>query len=87
MFDVQKTPCSTCIYRADNPLNTKELEDQIADEYGGFKSYRQCHHTDEVSACCAGFWTRHKDSFQLGQIAQRLNMVCFVERNELDEPV
>lgn len=76
-FKVQKKACSTCIYRKDSTLNLKALEAQIADPYGGFTGHRICHHSDDV--CCRGFWNRHKDEFQMGQVAQRLNMVEFVE--------
>jgi hypothetical protein len=78
---VQKTQCSTCIYRPDSPLDLAKLEADVADGYGGFKGHRVCHHSDD--ACCAGFWARHKNEFQLGQIAQRLGMVEFVEDDTL----
>jgi hypothetical protein len=59
-----------------------ELEDQVRDEHIGFKSYRACHHaTDGV--CCRGFWERHCDEFQVGQIAQRLGLVEFVDMDVL----
>ena len=37
--------CSTCIYRADSPLDLQKLEAEIADpRMGGFfKSHRVCH--------------------------------------------
>ena len=78
-FEVQKRACSTCIYRKDSPLDIKELEAQVADKFGGFRTYRVCHHSD--TACCRGFWNRHKDEFQLGQIAQRLKLVVFVSHD------
>jgi uncharacterized protein (DUF3820 family) len=84
-FRVQKTACSTCIYGKDSPLDLDLLEAQIADPYGGFTGRRICHHSDDV--CCRGFWNRHKDDFPAGQIAQRLDMVEFVEVDMLkDEP-
>ena len=76
MFNVQAKACSTCIYRKDSPLDIAELEKQVADKYGGFKGHRICHHSEDV--CCRGFWNRNKDKFQLGQIAQRLGLVRFV---------
>lgn len=79
-FEVQKRQCQTCIYRKDSPLDLKQLEAQIADKYGGFSGHRICHHSD--TACCRGFWNRHKDKFQMGQIAQRLGMVEFVEHDK-----
>ncbi len=75
-FKVQKKACATCIYRKDSPLDLKKLEADVADNYGGFKGHRICHHSKD--ACCRGFWNRHKDEFQLGQVAQRLNLVTFV---------
>ena len=79
---VQKTQCSTCIYRPDSPLDLPKLEADVADGYGGFKGHRICHHSDD--ACCAGFWARHKNEFQLGQIAQRLGVVKFVQDDTLE---
>jgi hypothetical protein len=76
MFRVQSKPCQTCIYRSDSSLDIKKLEDQIRDPHMGFKGHRICHHSKD--ACCRGFWQRHKNKFQLGQIAQRLNIVEFV---------
>jgi hypothetical protein len=62
-------------------LDLKQLEAQVADKYGGFKGHRICHHSDD--ACCRGFWNKHKDSFALGQIAQRLSVVEFVNTDTL----
>lgn len=83
MLKVQKKSCSTCIYRKDSTLNLSVLEDEVRDDHmeGYFKGHRICHHSDDV--CCRGFWNRHKDKFTLGQIAQRLNMVEFVEVDTL----
>lgn len=74
---VQEKMCRTCIYRADSPLDLEELEAQVADPHGGFSGHRLCHHAEGV--CCRGFWDRHKDEFALGQIAQRLDFVEFVD--------
>lgn len=35
-----------------------------------------CHKTDNV--CCNGFWNNFRNEFNLGRMAQRLNMVKFV---------
>ena len=82
-FKVQKRQCATCIYRPDSTLDLKHLEAQIADSHleGYFKGHRQCHHSNR--ACCRGFWEKHKDSFTMGQLAQRLNMVEFVDDDTL----
>ena len=76
-FKVQANACSTCIYRKDSPLDLKKLEEEVRDPYIGFKGHRICHHSDDI--CCRGFWNRHKDEFQMGQVAQRLGMVEFVD--------
>jgi hypothetical protein len=74
---VQRRACATCIYGNNwHGTSIEELEAQIADGYGGFKGSRICHHSDDVT--CRGFWNRHKDDFQAGQIAQRLGCVEFV---------
>ncbi len=82
-FRVQKKLCETCIYHKSSPLDLKKLEADVADGNmeGFFCGYRICHHSDDV--CCRGFWEAHKDDFQLGQIAQRLNMVEFVDVDTL----
>ncbi len=81
MFEVQAKQCATCIYRPNSPLDLAKLERQIEDGYGGFKGHRICHHSK--TACCQGFWNRHKDRFQMGQIAQRLKAVRFVSHDSL----
>lgn len=81
MFKVQARACSTCIYRRDSPLDLKKLEAAIADPHmkGFFAGFRVCHHS--MTACCRGFWNRHRDKFTAGQLAQRLNAVEFVKEN------
>lgn len=85
MFKVQAKQCATCIYHKDSPLDLQKLEADIADPYmkGHFKGHRVCHHSEDV--CCRGFWNRHKDDFDAGQLAQRLNMVQFVNVDTLKE--
>lgn len=80
-FEVQKRACQTCIYRKDSMLDLKALEAQIADPFmvGHFNGHRICHHSE--TACCRGFWNRAKNKFPLGQIAQRLGMVRYVEHD------
>lgn len=84
-FKVQKRQCPTCIYRPESICDLAQLEAQVADEHGGFKGHRICHHSDDV--CCRGFWQAHKDEFPAGQIAQRLGWVKFVEVDTLKERV
>ena len=82
MFKVMKQACGTCIYRKDSSLDLEKLEDDVRDDYGGFKGHRVCHQTDDT--CCRGFWNAHKDEFQLGQVAQRLGFVTFVVGEKVD---
>jgi len=81
MFKVQRTACSTCIFKKSSPLDLDRLLNEIRDPYGGFSGHRICHHSED--ACCAGFWKNHKDEFALGQIAQRLGMVEKVDADIL----
>lgn len=83
MFQVQKKQCETCIYRLSSPLDLQSLEAQVADPHmqGHFRTYRVCHHAQTNDVCCRGFWNRHKDKFDLGQLAQRLKLVKFVTRD------
>ena len=79
-FKVMAALCATCIYRGDLNWDLERLEDEVRDKYIGFKGYRECHHAKRGSGvCCRGFWNAHKDEFASGQIAQRLNLVEFVE--------
>jgi len=82
-FRVQRKMCATCIYRPDSPLNIQQLERQVADPHGGFHTFRVCHHSKDV--CCRGFWEAHKDHFPIGQVAQRLGIVVFVDVDTLAE--
>lgn len=77
---VQAKQCASCIYRPDSSLDVKALEAQIADPRmrGHFRGYRACHHADG-GVCCRGFWNQHKNHFDGGQLAQRLNLVTFVD--------
>lgn len=80
-LEVQATMCKTCIYRPTSALDVATLEAQIADPKmaGFFVGYRACHSApDRRGVCCAGFWTRHRNAFAAGQIAQRLGLVVFV---------
>ena len=84
MLKVQSRQCSTCIYKKKTGFDIEHLENQVRDKHGGFKSYRECHHAKRNSkVCCRGFWNRHKNDFQLGQIAQRLGVVEFVNVDTL----
>lgn len=79
MFEVQQRSCDTCIYRKDTKIDVRELEKPCRDPHmnGRFVSYRVCHQSN--TACCRGFWNRYKNHFPLGQLAQRLKAVVFVQ--------
>jgi hypothetical protein len=85
VLQVQRVRCATCIYRGDSVLNLKALEDEVRDPHMGFRSYRACHHSQADDVVCRGFWDHHRDEFQLGQIAQRLGLVLFVDVDDLSE--
>lgn len=90
MLKVQRVQCATCIYRPDSSLDIRKLERQIADPRmkGHFKGARLCHHGSNrrsKGVICAGFWARHKDHFDVGQLAQRLNFVEFVTVDTLKD--
>ena len=81
-FKVQDRMCRTCIYGPNTHFDIERLENDCREKVHGkfidfFAKYRVCHHSKD--ACCHGFWRRHKDHFQLGQLAQRLGMVRFVD--------
>lgn len=86
-FKVQRRMCETCIYRPHCALDIARLERQVADPKmaGFFVGHRVCHHSNDV--CCAGFWAKHKNDFPMGQIAQRLNIVEFVDVDTLESDV
>ncbi len=79
MVRVQAIQCATCIYRPMNRDMLPALEAAIADPKmpGFFTGHRICHHSH--TACCRGFWDRHKDHCTIGQLAQRLKCVEFVQ--------
>jgi hypothetical protein len=80
VFEVQRKRCATCIYIPGMFWDLERLEDEVRDPYMGFLGYRECHHAPSgTGVCCRGFWDMHKDEFPAGQIAQRLDMVTFVD--------
>ena len=78
---VQKTQCDTCIYRPDTSLDIKRLEDAIRDPYDPqhFARPRACHTFTGRTVICRGFWNRHADRCDLGQLATRLNAVYTID--------
>lgn len=85
-FQVQKELCSTCIFKKESGFDLRALLKAITDRFGFFKGYRECHHAKRGSGvCCRGFWNAYKDDFATGQIAQRLDLVEYVEVDVLPE--
>jgi len=84
MLKVQRRQCKTCIYQPKHwaPEYLAFLLHEISDPRmtGHFKGFRVCHHSQ--NAVCAGFWARHKDDFDSGQIAQRLGLVHVVDEDK-----
>jgi len=81
---VQRKQCATCIFTKQwSAEHLAALLDEIRDPKmaGFFAGYRICHHSRD--AVCAGFWARHRDDFQTGQLAQRLGLVEFVHDDTL----
>ena len=81
-------PCGHEVYGVPTPGNTAKntviaLQRLIGSAPGFFESYRVCHHSDGV--CCRGFWEAHKDAFTLGQLAQRWDLVEFIEVDTMKE--
>lgn len=81
---VQMKCCKTCIFRESSTLDLPKLLDDVREEgrggeMGYFKGHRVCHYS--ADAVCAGFWALFKDKFQLGQLAQRLGLVQYVQDN------
>ena len=81
-FKVRSTLCPTCIYKVGSEF-AEGLENQCKDKAGFFQKYRVCHHTKD--SCCRGFWNRHNNDFQLGQVAQRLKIVEFTDEDMYPE--
>ena len=84
-FHVRETPCTSCIYRPDCILDVARLEAQITDACGFFDGFRACHHhSSDPKVCCRGFWNRHKDAFQAGQLAQRFGRVRASDSGDME---
>jgi hypothetical protein len=86
MLRVQRQQCATCIFMSTvwSEEHLGALLDEVRDPamHGHFRGYRICHYSP--NAVCAGFWARYRDHFDLGQLAQRLKFVAFVDDREED---
>ena len=78
---VQKTQCETCIYRPETVYDTDELENLIRDprDPTHFSTPRACHAVTGRTVVCRGFWDRHAEDFDLGQLAVRLDAVYTID--------
>ena len=85
-FRVMGKQCETCIYRPGSPMHEQlpRLEAEVTNGEGFVEGWRICHSSEDgdtdQGACCRGFWNKHKDDFPVGQVAQRLGAVEFVDR-------
>lgn len=83
MFKVRRKRCETCIYgpQSASGASVAQLEREVADPRmaGHFRGYRACHKHPSNDVCCRGFWDAHRNNFGAGQIAQRLDLVEYVE--------
>lgn len=79
---VQDQPCATCIYGPASGADLARLDAAIADpdRTGRYTRYQPCVLAPRREpVCCRGFWDRHKDDFDGGELAQHLGIVRFVE--------
>ena len=84
-FCVNTKMCESCIYKPTSPLSLKKLENDIKNKYGFFDGFRVCHNTK--NSCCRGFWNKHKNNFQAGQIAARLKLIKYRRGDHLEKPL
>ncbi len=73
---IQKTKCNQCLFSKNRIVDAKRAAEVIRDALGK-DTYFNCHKAKIKGAdvCCRGFWDAHKDNFNLGRIAQRLNVI------------
>lgn len=81
-MEVRKTKCDQCLFTDNRIVSQKRAGDVVKDCLKR-DTYFICHKTQTEDApqdmCCRGFWDQHKNNFNLGRIAQRLQAVRFVE--------
>lgn len=75
---VQKTKCNQCLFTKNRIVTSKRKAEIIKDCLNS-DTYFCCHKTKikgiKSDVCCRGFWDTHKSNFNLGRIAQGLNVV------------
>lgn len=81
-FKIQTKQCDQCLFSRRRIVTAARFKNIIRDctQLGNEKHF-VCHKASLKgdSVCCRGFWDKYKNNFQLGQVAQRLNLVEEVE--------
>lgn len=79
---IQRQQCDQCLFSRNRIVSNERAADIIR---GCVEkdTYFQCHKTQvkgsSQDVCCRGFWDKFKNRFNLGRIAQRLNIVKEVD--------
>jgi hypothetical protein len=79
MFKVFKESCRNCLLTKDRIVSPKRAKDLI-ENCKGKQTYFICHKSDNV--CCHNYYKELGEYSQLARIAERLNMVEFVEQTD-----
>lgn len=81
MFKVQKTHCDQCLFTPQRIVTRARAREIVADCLAK-DTFFNCHKTQlegsDEQVCCAGYWAKYKDQFNMGRIAQRLGAVVKV---------
>jgi hypothetical protein len=84
MFLVQKHKCDQCLF-TDNKIVSDIRKSEIILDCRGRDTYFVCHKDSVITGrktqklCCRGYWDLYKNEFNMGRIAQRLDMVEEIE--------
>lgn len=77
---VQKKKCNQCLFSKNFVVKNEERRTQIIKECLRKDTFFVCHKSSLASedghgdVCCRGYWDNFKHEFNLGRIAQRLNV-------------
>lgn len=74
---VQKEKCNQCLFSDNRIVSMKRMKDIIQTCHKQ-DTFFVCHKSTvkgDNGVCCKGFWDKFKHNFNLGRIAQRLNVV------------
>lgn len=80
---VQSKPCNQCLFTK-NRIVSKERATSIVKDSLKKDTFFVCHKSSiegdgHGEVCCKTYWDRYKNQFNLGRIAQRLDVVKFVD--------